>query len=204
MVWKTTDGFHVPQQSYPHFVTSPLKIFVHLIFVVVGHRQNIFNNESFQSTVIHIFSIQKALSFYSVSFFFQSHVDSFAHGANLKLQQVNARAQAKVARACSQVCWGLWKAVCWVCQGLVTPLVVCRERLWKAVWWVCRGLVTPLVVCRERLWKAVWWVVVHFDVHGQKRMGLYNWQYTDLCFHVSSLPCYCILFGMPSLHLLTF
>jgi len=27
MVWKTTDGFHVPQQSYPHFVTSALKNF---------------------------------------------------------------------------------------------------------------------------------------------------------------------------------
>ena len=53
MVWKTTDRFHVPQQSYPHFVTSALKnfrrwkIFVRLIFVVVGHRRNIFNNENF-------------------------------------------------------------------------------------------------------------------------------------------------------------
>ena len=24
MVWKTTDGFHVPQQSYPDFVTLAL------------------------------------------------------------------------------------------------------------------------------------------------------------------------------------
>ena len=52
MVLKTTDGFHVPQQSYPHFVTSVLKnvrrwkIFVRLIFVVVGHWRNIFNNEN--------------------------------------------------------------------------------------------------------------------------------------------------------------
>ena len=47
MVWKTTDGFHVPQQSYPQFVTSVLKIFMCLIFVVVGHRQNIFKDEIF-------------------------------------------------------------------------------------------------------------------------------------------------------------
>ena len=33
-----TDGFHVPQQSYPHFVILALKNFVCLIFVVVGHQ----------------------------------------------------------------------------------------------------------------------------------------------------------------------
>ena len=50
MVWKTTDGFHVPQQSYPHFGTEKFrcwKIFVRVIFVVVGHWRNIFNDENF-------------------------------------------------------------------------------------------------------------------------------------------------------------
>ena len=57
MVWKTTDGFHVPQQSYPNFVTLALKnfwrwkIFVCLIFVIVGHRQNICNDKMSQFTV---------------------------------------------------------------------------------------------------------------------------------------------------------
>ena len=47
MVWKTTNGFHVPQQGYPHFVTSVLKIFMRLIFVVVGQQRNIFDDENF-------------------------------------------------------------------------------------------------------------------------------------------------------------
>ena len=47
MVWKTMDGFRVPQQTYPHFFNLVLKNFVHLISVVVGHRQNIFNHENF-------------------------------------------------------------------------------------------------------------------------------------------------------------
>ena len=47
MVWKTTDGFHVSQQSYPHIVTSALKNFHASIFGVVGYRRNIFNDENF-------------------------------------------------------------------------------------------------------------------------------------------------------------
>ena len=40
-----------------------------------------------------------------------SFADSFTHGINLKLRQVNARAQAKVAWARARVC-----------RGLATPL----------------------------------------------------------------------------------
>ena len=59
--------------------------------------------------IIHISSIQEALSlvFSSQESLFRSRADSSACGANLKLQQANARAQAKVAWACAQVCWGL-------------------------------------------------------------------------------------------------
>ena len=58
---------------------------------------------------------------------FRSRADPFARGANLKLRQANARAQAKVARACARVC-----------QGLATPL--CSLALfpdvqkWSYVW----------------------------------------------------------------------
>ena len=48
MVWKTTDGFHVPQQSYPHFVTLALKNLRESNFRrCIGHRRNIFNDENF-------------------------------------------------------------------------------------------------------------------------------------------------------------
>jgi len=33
--------------SHRHFVTLVLKISVHLIFIVVGHRRNIFNDKNF-------------------------------------------------------------------------------------------------------------------------------------------------------------
>ena len=68
-----------------------------------------FSGQVSVAKIIHISSIQEALSllFSSQESLFRSHADSFAHGANLKLQQVNARAQAKVARARAWVCWGL-------------------------------------------------------------------------------------------------
>ena len=65
------------------------------------------------STLIAIQLSRKPLLVLNVSdpCLFRSHADSFACGANLKLRQANARAQAKVARARAQVC-----------QGLATPL----------------------------------------------------------------------------------
>ena len=47
MVWKATDGFHVSQQSYLTLSLWCWKIFMRLLFVVVGHWRNIFNNENF-------------------------------------------------------------------------------------------------------------------------------------------------------------
>ena len=72
-----------------------------------------FSGQVSVAKIIPIFSIQKALLFYSPSSLFRSPVDSSAHGANLKLRQANARAQAKVARARARVC-----------RGLATPLVL--------------------------------------------------------------------------------
>ena len=65
------------------------------------------------SGACHISSIQKPSRCYSTSSFFRSRADSFACGANLKLRQANARAQAKVARAHARVC-----------RGLATPLTL--------------------------------------------------------------------------------
>ena len=62
-----------------------------------------FSGQVSVAKIIHIFSIQKALSVYSASSF-RSRVDSFVHGTNLKLRQANGRAQAKVGRARAQVC----------------------------------------------------------------------------------------------------
>ena len=70
-----------------------------------------FSGQVSVAKIIHISSIQEALSL-SASSFFQSRTDSFAHGTNLKLRQANARAQAIVARAHARVC-----------RGLATPLL---------------------------------------------------------------------------------
>ena len=48
--------------------------------------------------IIHISAL--SLLFSSQESLFRSRADSFARDANLKLRQVNARAQAKVARVC--------------------------------------------------------------------------------------------------------
>ena len=68
--------------------------------------------------IIHISSIQEALSLL-FSLFLLSIADTFAHSANLKLRQANARAKGKVARARARVC-----------RGLATPLE--GGRMWRA------------------------------------------------------------------------
>ena len=47
MVWKTMDGLHVPQQSYPHFVTLALKNFRASTFHCCRPPAKYFNDENF-------------------------------------------------------------------------------------------------------------------------------------------------------------
>ena len=62
-----------------------------------------FSDQVVVAKIIHISTIQEALSLLFSLFFLRSHADVFARGANLKLRQANARAQAKVARARARV-----------------------------------------------------------------------------------------------------
>ena len=67
------------------------------------------------SKILHIFSIQKALSFYSASSFFRTRVDSFACGANLKLRQANAIGHKQKLLGHVPRCAGLGYATVFVC-----------------------------------------------------------------------------------------
>ena len=63
-----------------------------------------FSGQVSVAKIIHISSNQEALLLL-FSLFFRSRADSFAHGANLKLRQANARAHA--SESCSGTCPGM-------------------------------------------------------------------------------------------------
>ena len=74
-----------------------------------------FSGQISVAKIIHISSIQEVLSLLFSRPDLPIHA-SFMRGANLKLRQVNARAQAKVAQAYARVC-----------RGLATPLQYINE-----------------------------------------------------------------------------